>query len=92
MYNGHIPNYTFNAPNKLFEYAVCGLDVWFPDQMISSMQYTTSGSYPEILAKNFQSLYSKDIRQDSNRPAFERKPHLYNCETVLMPLVKKLVN
>lgn len=30
LYNGHIANYVFNAPNKLFEYLACGLDVWSP--------------------------------------------------------------
>ena len=30
LYKGHIPNYIYNAPNKLFEYLACGLDVWYP--------------------------------------------------------------
>src|SRR6202043_3312153 len=41
LYNGHIPNYIFNAPNKLFEYWACGLDVWFPEIRKSTMFYAT---------------------------------------------------
>lgn len=29
LYNAYIPNYAYNAPNKLFEYLACGLNVWF---------------------------------------------------------------
>ena len=34
LYKGHIPNYVYNAPNKLFEYLACELDVLFPDSMM----------------------------------------------------------
>jgi len=41
LYNGHIPNYVYNAPNKLFEYLACGLDVWLPREMTGSLKYVT---------------------------------------------------
>jgi hypothetical protein len=56
LYKGHIPNYVYNAPNKLFEYNVCGLDTWFADVMIGSMPYATEGIYPCIKAIDFTRL------------------------------------
>ncbi len=35
IYNGHIPNFVFNVPNKVFEYLACGLDVWYSNDLIS---------------------------------------------------------
>ena len=33
LYKGTTLNYIWNAPNKLFEYLLCGLDVWYPREM-----------------------------------------------------------
>jgi len=56
LYNGHIPNYIFNAPNKLFEYLACGLDVWFPIEMKGCFPYITNGTYPKVLPLDFNKL------------------------------------
>jgi len=39
MYRGHIPNFVFNVPNKVYEYLSCGLQV-FSDSVISSLKDT----------------------------------------------------
>jgi len=90
LYNGHIPNYVFNAPNKLFEYAACGLDVWFPDHMQSSMQYTTGQTYPKIKSLNFQRLGEVNVHELVNRDGFKFQPAAFACETALAPLLQKL--
>jgi len=90
LYNGHIPNYIFNAPNKLFEYATCGLDVWFPDHMQSSMQYITMRTYPKITALNFQQLGEVKVDELINRDECKFQPAAFACETVLTPLLQKL--
>lgn len=36
LYNGHIPNYVFNIPNKVYEYLACGLDVWYSKDLITT--------------------------------------------------------
>lgn len=56
LYKGHIPNYVFNAPNKLFEYFACGLDVWFPQVMKGCLAYVTRGTYPKIVSLDFDNL------------------------------------
>jgi hypothetical protein len=39
LYNGHIPNYVFNVPNKVLEYLACGLEVWYPNELISTQKF-----------------------------------------------------
>jgi hypothetical protein len=56
LYKGHIPNYIYNAPNKLFEYHICGLDCWFPQQMVSAIKYSKTDSYPQIVGLDFEKL------------------------------------
>ena len=36
LYNGHIPNYIYNVPNKVYEYLACGLTVWYSKDLIST--------------------------------------------------------
>jgi len=65
LYNGHIPNYVFNIPNKVYEYLACGLDVWYSKDLISTDQlnkkvfsYIENIEIPTFLRKlNF--VYSK---------------------------------
>jgi len=35
LYKGHIPNYVYNVPNKVYEYLSCGLEV-IVDQKLST--------------------------------------------------------
>jgi hypothetical protein len=90
LYKGHIPNYVYNAPNKLFEYLACGLDVWFPVQMEGSKPYITDGVYPKVVAVDFNNLddeLNDDIFLRRNlkyaRPA-------YYSENVLPTLIQQL--
>lgn len=39
LYKGHIPNFIYNVPNKFFEYAICGLNVWYPREMESMNEF-----------------------------------------------------
>lgn len=36
LYNGHIPNYIYNVPNKVYEYLACGLEVWYSKDLVST--------------------------------------------------------
>ncbi len=57
LYKGHIPNYVHNAPNKLFEYLACGLDVWVPSTMTGCIPYHTDGTFPIVIPVDFTKLY-----------------------------------
>jgi hypothetical protein len=34
LYKGNTVNFVYNLPNKLFEYLLCGLEVWYPIEML----------------------------------------------------------
>jgi len=58
LYNGHIPNYIYSVPNKVFEYLYCGLDVWYSKDLISThnlnannQQINDQENIPEFLSK-----------------------------------------
>ena len=83
LYKGHIPNYIYNAPNKLFEYLACGLDVWFPDTLRGSYPYITSGVYPRVMSLDFETLDKFDWRQAVARDGLSIRQPAWYCEDVL---------
>jgi hypothetical protein len=86
LYKGHIPNYIYNAPNKLFEYHVSGLDVWFPEQMIVAHTYIKTDSYPKILPVNFEKLSDLKSTDLTNRNGLQFIIRKYSSEIVFKEL------
>ena len=89
LYNGHIPNYIYNAPNKLFEYLACGLDVWFPEIMIGSLEYVKTQGFPKVLAIDFNTLDRFNLPMALDRVGPSNKFGFFH-EEALKPLVHKL--
>jgi len=56
LYKANTKNYKYNAPNKLFEYLVCGLKVFYPDVMLGIKPYITEN----IIPLNFKNMTSID--------------------------------
>lgn len=73
LYKGMTFNYTFNMPNKLFEYLACGLDVWFPDKILGSLSLVSRNSYPRVLTFDFLKL--KEINLEATIDRSECQPH-----------------
>ena len=92
LYTGHIENYIYNAPNKLFEYLACGLDVWFPDVMTGSLPYITKGTYPKVIAVDFNQLSQSDYRNMADHTGLVYKEPVYFCEGLLESLGKQLIS
>lgn len=90
LYRGHIPNYIYNAPNKLFEYLACGLDVWFPDIMIGSMSFATKQTYPKVIPIDFENLDKMDFDQLLNREEYSIGENNYFYEVALEELLVKM--
>lgn len=90
LYNGHIPNYVYNAPNKLFEYWACGLSVWFPNVMIGCMPYCTRDTFPAVVAVDFDSLdnFSSGAMIKASAPVRESS---YFCEEALKEITYQLL-
>ncbi len=91
LYKGHIPNYVYNAPNKLFEYMACGLDVWLPDELKGSQPYVTSGIYPKIISLNFSALSLFNWQAAADHTGLKWQPADYYCEKVLPALWQQVL-
>lgn len=91
LYRGHISNYVYNAPNKLFEYMACGLDVWFPDIMLSCLPYCTKNEFPSVMAIHFESMEEFDWEQSTEHAGKSHRGSSYYCEDALEPLMGKLL-
>jgi hypothetical protein len=92
LYTGHIENYIYNAPNKLFEYMACGLDVWFPDVMKGSLPYITKGTYPKVIAVDFTRLNQADYKSMVNHADLVYHQPAYFCEELIEKLGKQLLS
>jgi hypothetical protein len=83
LYKGHIPNNNYIAPNKLFEYWACGLDVWFPETLNGTLSFARKGSYPKLLPLNFKKLVQLDLESAIDHSGLTYQASPYNCEQAL---------
>jgi hypothetical protein len=93
LYNGlYSNNFVYNAPNKLFEYYACGLDVWFSDTLISTHIYETHDSYPKIVKIDFNNLDNFDAQVALSREGLMYKKSDYVLENVYNRLYSEILN
>ena len=59
LYKGHIPNYVFNVPNKVYEYLSCGLKVW-SDPVILSLN---NKNIPDVFVHKFEKIKGGHIQE-----------------------------
>jgi hypothetical protein len=55
LYKCNTLNQKHAAPNKLFEYLACGLDVWFPKEMEGCFEYI-SDEIPKVIKVDFDNI------------------------------------
>ncbi len=89
LYKGQIPNYVHNAPNKLFEYWACGLDVWFPEIMEGCLPFVTGHVYPKIIPVNFEELGKLDLESTIDRSALLYQPSVFYAEKILGDVLRE---
>jgi hypothetical protein len=90
LYKGHNENFVFNAPNKLFEYLACGLDVWFPVEMKGVHPYINRGN-PLVLPIDFRVPTSLDDASRCRRVGESDKRLSFASDQVLGPLRSRLL-
>lgn len=95
LYKGHIPNYVYNAPNKLFEYLACGLDVWLPVELLGAHEYVNEQENPLVMKVDFNSNESINLSFKKYR-ALKGQIHTkqrttYFCEPVYANMLNELV-
>ena len=91
LYNPMTLNYVYNAPNKLFEYLACGLDVWYSPKMLGIEPYKTENSFPKVLPIDFEDLDKFDWENAILRDNFELSEKNYFCENEYKRLITAIL-
>jgi hypothetical protein len=92
LYNGiYSSNFVYNAPNKLFEYLACGLDVWFSSTLISSHEYETTHTYPKVVKVDFSNLAAFDYKKAISKEGLSYKKSTFVMESVYQEFQKAII-
>lgn len=91
LYKAHNQNYTYNAPNKLFEYLACNLDVWYPDVLMGPKPYNTNITFPIVIPVNFEKINQFNWQKAIDKEGLEYKPSKYYCEKIYKQLIDKIL-
>ncbi|MFO1000118.1 MAG: hypothetical protein U0936_07265 [Planctomycetaceae bacterium] len=83
LYRCHTVNYKYNASNKLFEYLMCGLDVWYPPAMLGVKPYARDDLWPRVVEVDFENLDRLDLGKLRSRDGLPNKPWTESCESQL---------
>jgi hypothetical protein len=78
LYTGHLPNYVYNVPNKVFEYLVCGLDVWYSKDLISTAKFQQDNKIENLKAVCFKDLVIMEENKTNQVPLF----YSFSCEAI----------
>ena len=78
IYKPFSENTIHAVSNKVFEYSILGLDVWFPYEMQGTIPYIKTDSYPKIIPLNFSHLNTREMINLLNRKSLRyRAPEFY---------------
>jgi len=91
LYHPTTSNVKYSAPNKIFEYLSCGLDVLIPDNMEYAINYVNQSYRPRIIPINFNQLDLFDYTYCLNKSTLSYKPSPYNYEDVYQVLLTNIL-
>jgi len=92
LYKGLSANTIYSASNKLFEYLVCGLDVWYPVELIGSHEYNSPEFWPKVLPLDFSRLGQYNLDELVERKAGYRRQVNYSCEDAASELINMIIS
>ena len=92
LYKGIELNVIYSAPNKLFEYLACGLDVWVDTAIKGVEPYYTEKVFPKVVPVSFSNLHQYDVEQLINREGFSYLPFSESYEKEYKRLLDGIVN
>lgn len=90
LYKGHNTNYQYNAPNKLFEYLVCGLDVWVPKELAGCKKYLNKDSKPCVVEVDYNYLSISDLTHFSKGEDMLQRQIQFHAEDENTVLIEKI--
>lgn len=91
LYKAKTLNFIYNAPNKLFEYIVLGLDVWFSLEMKGCYLYKSNES-PKVIAVDFKNIPESIISYYKDKNINISKNNIYSTQNATVHLTNALVN
>jgi hypothetical protein len=83
LYRCRTVNYQYNASNKLFEYLMCGLDVWYPPTMLGVKPYAREDVWPRVIEVDFEQMEAIDLAKLRSRSGLLHTPWTESCESQL---------
>jgi hypothetical protein len=86
LYNGHIPNFILNVPNKVNEYLACGLNVWYSDVLVTTQTFAKENPDYPLFAVDFSKGMQMEVPPISKEPFKYRHWH----EDAVQPLMDAL--
>jgi len=90
LYKGHIPNYIYNEPNKYFEYYVCGLDVWYPKEMVGMHKNMQNTCKPFVTALDFKNIPANLVTNSIRNNSVNTRTISFEAEIVYEDLIKRI--
>ena len=90
LYKSVSENVIYSEPNKLFEYLVCGLDVWYPEEMFGTREYNSPEYWPKVIALDFSKLEQINLEELVRRKNGYRRDIEFTCEAASRELVQLL--
>jgi hypothetical protein len=90
IYKPTSDNWIYNAPNKVFEYLACGLDVWFSKTMTFAMTFARENVFPKIIPVDFEKLNAFDFRSAISRDGLSMVENPFYYENVYDEIYKSL--
>jgi hypothetical protein len=91
LYKCNTLNQRFAAPNKLFEYLACGLDVWFPKEMEGCYEYKSNVN-PKVIEVNFDNIEESIKNYSYSIDGREKSTNGYVAEEACSELIKMISN
>lgn len=86
LYNGHVPNFVMNVPNKVNEYLACGLNVWYSDVLVTTQTFSKENPDYPLFAVDFSKGTQMEVPPISKEPFEYRHWH----EDAVKPLMDAL--
>ena len=83
-------NWIQNAPNKVFEYLACGLDVWFSKTITYTLSIARDDVYPKIIPVDFDNLKELNIQKAIKRDGIKLKSDDFFYENIYGEIYKNL--
>lgn len=90
LYRAQSRNYAYNETNKLYEYLACGLDVWFPPQMVAIKALAREHVRPRILEVDFERIADTQERLTDRSASLRFEAFDRRCDDVMAELIAAL--